>query len=81
MNNNTDPKWKNALNWGAVIAFFTVPLLFLLIHLVGTLCGYTFSKDDFGYLKDLQRNVTLLVASLAGLKTWEQIKNGKPPPK
>lgn len=75
-----DPQWKVALNWGAVITFFALPLIFLAIHLVASLNGIRLSKDDFGYLKDLQRNVTILVASLAGLKTWEQVRNGKQQP-
>lgn len=78
---NTDPPWKTALNWAAVITFFALPLLFLVIHLFAIADGTELAKEDFAYLKDLQRNVTILVASLAGLKTWQQIKNGNGKPK
>ena len=76
---NTEPLWKTVLNWGAVVTFFALPLIVLTLQLTGLFP----SKEEAGYLKDLQRNVTVLVAALAGLRSFEQIKNGskpKPPP-
>ncbi len=78
-----EPYWKLALNWGAVITFLTLPLLIMVIQL------YVLSHpawipnpekyvEHFHHLSEFQRNLTVLVFGLAGLRTWERIKeNGQ----
>jgi len=62
-----DPLWKVILNWGSVLTFFALPILFL----AGAL-----HPERLEYLREYMRNITILVFGLAGLKTWEQIKKG-----
>jgi hypothetical protein len=80
-----EPYWKLFLNWGVVITFLTLPLMIMVIQL------YILSHPDiikdpethrehFKYLIEFQRNLAILVFGLAGLRTWEAIKNGKKPP-
>jgi hypothetical protein len=77
-----EPYWKLALNWGAVITFLMLPLVIMVIQL------YVLSHpmwipnpekyaEHFHHLSEFQRNLTVLVFGLAGLRTWETIKNGK----
>lgn len=76
-----EPIWKLALNWGAVITFLTLPLVIMVIQL------YILSHPDiikdpethrehFKYLVEFQRNLAILVFGLAGLRTWETVRNG-----
>lgn len=81
--NVKDPMWKTVLNWGAVLAFFLLPITFFIVHLyalthIGWL-GKPLSgeeKYDFSYVQNLQRDITFLVFGLAGLRSWEVIRNG-----
>jgi len=78
-----EPMWKLALNWGVVITFLSLPFvimtiqLWILTHpdLIANAPSY---REHFKYLFEFQRNLAVLVFGLAGLRTWEQIKNGKP---
>src|SRR5262252_7293006 len=88
-----DPLWKTVLNWGTVIVFLTLPIFIMSMQLyVNTHPGtWTWVEQGltpeqhnarFQYLYDFIRNVTVLVFGLAGLRTWENIKqngvnNGK----
>jgi hypothetical protein len=76
-----DPLWKTFLNWGAVVTFLSLPLIMLCVQMYGrTHPGWmdTSSPEHFKYLGEFQRNLTILVFGLAGLRTWENVKNGKP---
>jgi hypothetical protein len=78
-----EPYWKLALNWGAVITFLTLPLVLMTIQLAilshpNWITDPQRYEKNFGYLADFQRNLALLVFGLAGLRTWEQLKNGNP---
>jgi hypothetical protein len=77
-----EPYWKLALNWGAVITFLTLPLVLMTIQLAilshpDWIVDPQRYEKNFSYLADFQRNLAILVFGLAGLRTWEQIKNGK----
>lgn len=81
---NQDPPWKRALNWGAVITFLTLPMVLLVIQVwnwthPGFLTLVEGKDPHIEYLREFMRNITILVFGLAGLRTWEQIKNGKKP--
>jgi hypothetical protein len=83
-----DPLWKLVLNWGVVITFLSLPMVIMAIQL------YILShpqfipepmkyREHFKYLFEFQRNLAILVFGLTGLRTWEQVKNGRsnePPP-
>jgi hypothetical protein len=73
--------WKVFLNWGAVIMFFSMPLLVLIIQLIALQFPHWLSQElpqtEFKYLYEFQRALAILVFGLAGLRTWEHVKNGK----
>jgi hypothetical protein len=77
-----DPLWKLVLNWGVVVTFLTLPLVLMTIQLA-ILSHPNWISDpqryekSFSYLLDFQRNLAILIFGLAGLHTWEQVKNGK----
>lgn len=80
MNQKHDPYWKIALNWGAVITFFTLPL-FVFIGQLTIWPNLEAEKEHLDYLRGFMTNITYLVFGLAGLRTWEQIKaNGNKQP-
>ena len=82
-----DPLWKTVLNWGTVLLFFLVPLFIMSVQLyANTHPGWwqwmeNLSPQEherrFEYLNDFMRNLTILVFGLAGLRTWENLKNGR----
>jgi hypothetical protein len=74
-----DPYWKIALNWGAVLVFFSLPFVIFVTQL-WVYPNLDQEKAHLDYLREWMRNVTLLVFGLAGLRTWEQMKRGAPPP-
>jgi hypothetical protein len=83
-----DEPWRIFLNWGAVIMFFSMPLLVLVIQLAALQFPNWLSKElpqtEFKYLYEFQRALAVLVFGLAGLRTWEHISNNglsKTPPK
>jgi hypothetical protein len=80
-----EPLWRTVLCWSAVICFFMMPLCIFLVQLYGWTHPGWITPLQYGgprldYMAQMQRNVTLLVFGLSGLRTWEQIKNGKPAP-
>jgi hypothetical protein len=79
-----EPYWKLFLNWGVVITFLLLPLVIMVIQLYllshpDVIKNPATYRDHFKYLLEFQRNLAILVFGLAGLRTWEQLKNGKPP--
>jgi len=77
-----DPLWKTVLNWGTVITFFTLPLFIMCVQLYahthpGWWTHAEGEQNRFQYLYDFMRNITLLVFGLAGLRTFENLKNGR----
>ncbi len=76
-----EPLWRVFLNWGTVIAFFAIPLTLFCVQFYARTHPGWFNEEHpehFKYIADYQRNLTILVFGLAGLKTWENIKNNKP---
>jgi len=76
-----DPLWRTVLNWGTVITFFTLPITIMCIQLYAhthpNWWQHTLGEPQrFQYLYDFMRNITILVFGLAGLRTWENLKNG-----
>lgn len=84
-----DPLWKQVLCWGAVTVFLTLPAvifafqLFAMTH-PGWISAEEIKKvapNDMKYLQDLQRDVSLIVMGLAGLRAWQSTveykQNGK----
>jgi hypothetical protein len=78
-----EPLWKTALNWGVISMFLTLPMVVFAIHLYAlTHAGWIYREkmpDEFKYVLEFERNLAILVFGLAGLRTWEQLKNGKSP--
>lgn len=82
-----DPLWKIVLNWGTVVLFLTLPLAIAAVQIYSnTHRGWWVWMENltpaeherrFQYLNDFMRNLTILVFGLAGLRTWENIRNGK----
>lgn len=75
----SEPRWRVALYWGAVISFFTLPLAILSIHLVAIaypelLRGHAGGHlGEFKYIFEFHRTLAALVFGLAGLDTGELI--------
>ncbi|HET6887582.1 MAG TPA: hypothetical protein VFH87_06630 [Candidatus Udaeobacter sp.] len=76
-----DPMWKTALNWGAVVTFLTLPLFILGFQIYNwTHPGFVIAIHPERidklreFLLEYMRNITVLVFGLAGLRTWEQVK-------
>jgi hypothetical protein len=71
--------WKTFLNWAAVIMFFGMPLLVMVIQLLALSFPTVLSKElpqaEFKYLYEFQRALAILVFGLAGLRTWEHVSN------
>ena len=67
--------WRNFLSWGCVIAFlFVIPIIFVL-QLLG-LGEHMIGKAH--YMREWMLSVTGLLISLAGLKTYQSVKeNGQ----
>jgi hypothetical protein len=77
-----EPLWKLALNWGVVITFLSLPLVLMMTQLAIVSHPNWISdpqryEKSFGYLSEFQRNLAILIFGLAGLHTWEQVRNGK----
>ena len=63
--------WRDVLAWGCVIAFLGVPPAIFIAHACGigeNLLG------NAGYMREWYYAVTGMLVSLAGLKTWQQVK-------
>jgi hypothetical protein len=83
-----DEPWKVFLNWGAVIMFFSMPLIVMVLQICALMFPHWLSKDlpqaEFKYLYEFQRALAILVFGLSGLRTWEVVhekKNGHHKPK
>lgn len=80
--NEHEPLWRTVLYWGVVILFLTLPLiimtiqLYILVHPTWMPRAAQY-REHFHYLKDFLRTLALLVFGLSGLRTWEQLSNGK----
>ena len=76
-----DEPWKTFLNWGAVVMFFGMPLLVMILQVAALMFPTWLSKElpqaEFKYLYEFQRALAILVFGLAGLRTWEVTHNGK----
>jgi hypothetical protein len=77
--------WKTFLNWGAVCMFFGMPLIIMVIQIFALMFPKWLSQElpqtEFKYLYEFQRALAILVFGLAGLRTWEHVKNGNHKPK
>ena len=83
--NGNEPLWKTVLNWGTVILFLTLPLFIMGVQIYINTHPDSWHWTDpnltpeqrtqrFQYIYDFMRNLTVLVFGLAGLRTWENIK-------
>jgi hypothetical protein len=77
-----EPLWKLILNFGTVITFLTLPLVLMTIQLYllshpDAIPNAEHYRDNFKYLSEFQRNLAILVFGLAGLRSWENIANGR----
>jgi hypothetical protein len=63
--------WRDVLAWGCVWIFLCAPPLIFLLHLTGWDKGLI---GSVGYVKEWYFSVTGVLISLAGLKTWQQVK-------
>lgn len=81
-----DPLWRTCLNWGAVITFFTAPLLIFLLQVTSEeswnkWLNFAEHIGEFKWLAQFYASVTALVFGLAGLNSWDKrIANGKQEP-
>jgi hypothetical protein len=82
----TRPKeepWKTFLNWSVIIMFIAMPVLVMVIQLYAlshpAWLSSQLPQTEFKYLYEFQRALAILVFGLAGLRTWEVVKNGKHP--
>jgi hypothetical protein len=73
-----EPPWKTFLNWGAVILFFSMPIIVMVVQLFAlaypAFFSETFPQTEFNHLKEYQRILGVLVLGLAGFKSWEVVK-------
>lgn len=75
-----EPRWRIALYWGVVIAFFTLPLVVLVLHLAAIFTNFDPTGKhigEFKYVFEFHRTLAALVAALAGLNSWDKriVKN------
>jgi len=83
---NGEPLWRTALNWCAVITFFTAPLLIFVLQVADfPWLHFRENMSSFKWLGNFYLSVTGLVFGLAGLNSFDRFKqNGaqqQPPPK
>lgn len=75
-----EPVWKTVLNWGTVLIFLAFPIV-LFITQLWVYPTLDQEKVHLDYLREFMRNITILIFGLAGLRTWETIReNGRKPP-
>ena len=72
-----DPLWRKVLNWGAVITFFTVPLIVFVFQVTSEEeypKWFNFAQHigEFKWLGNFYNSVTALVFGLAGLNSWDK---------
>jgi hypothetical protein len=70
-----DPIWRVVLCWGSVVIFLGAPVSLLILQICDQL-----QPRDVEVAKSMSPMyfaIAGVVASLAGLGTWQNIKNGK----
>ena len=73
--NGKDPGWRVVLCWGSVLVFLGAPVVLLTLQIADQL-----QPRDVEVAKSMSSMyiaISGVVASLVGLKTWSEIKNGK----
>jgi ABC-type Fe3+ transport system permease subunit len=80
-----EPRWRTVLCWGAVLTFFSVPMVGLGILVMADYWPNIRNHlAEYKFIGPFFQSVTALVFGLAGLNTTEKYfteKNGKPPRK
>jgi hypothetical protein len=83
-----EPRWKVCLCWGAVLCFFTVPIVGIgLLIMADQFPSIRNHINEFKFIGPFFQSVTALVFGLAGLRSVDRYvdqKNGgskKPPEK
>jgi hypothetical protein len=79
---DNEPKWRTALNWGAVITFFTAPLVVFILQITSQEFSWLHFQEhmsEFKWLGNFYLSVTGLVFGLAGLNSFDRYNkaNGK----
>lgn len=76
-----DPKWRQLLNWSAVIAFFAMPTMFFTLQVVAIQSPWLKFEEhlrEFAWTRDYFRFIVLINLGLAGLNSFDRFTNGKP---
>ena len=80
-----EPKWRMVLCWGAVVTFFTVPMVGLAILFMADYWPNIRNHlSEYKFIGPFFQSVTALVFGLAGLNSADRYiehKNGKSPSK
>jgi hypothetical protein len=68
--------WKLCLAWGCLGMFFGVPILLLTLHIwnLQTPSAFIQHIQEFKYIGEYLKTVTVIIVSLAGLHTAEFFK-------
>jgi hypothetical protein len=74
----TEPRWRTVLNWGAVVTFFTIPLIVFVLHVISEEPGviwlhFNEHLREYVWLDHFYGVLTALVFGLAGLDTTNVI--------
>ena len=79
-----EPRWRTVLCWGAVLTFFTVPLVGItLLVLADSVPNIGNHLKEYKFIGPFFQSVTALVFGLSGLRSLDkyvETKNGKKPP-
>jgi hypothetical protein len=73
-----EPRWRLWLNWAAVIAFFSFPIVFFLLQIIGVQSPWFRFEEhvkEFSWTRDYFKVICFLVLGLAGLNSWDK-RNG-----
>jgi hypothetical protein len=73
--NCKDPLWRTVLAWGAVLIFLGAPMILLALQILDVLNQR--DVDVARSMSGMYIAISDVVASLAGLRTWTDIRNGK----
>jgi hypothetical protein len=75
-----DPLWRVAAYWLVIIAFFSLPLMVLMLHLgikLGLSAPPAWREGEFKYIFEFHRILAGLMAAMLGLNSWDKrIQNG-----
>jgi hypothetical protein len=75
-----EPLWRTVLCWGSVITFLSAPLIcFILMAISDEVSWLHFSQhiNEYKFMVPFFQSITALVFGLAGLNSWDKIRNGK----